>query len=156
MEDSQINNDSNAEIVPFIGIPRKWANLTLKVYSLIFLGYAIWVAYQEFVVAAKTFKAKMTFLVSHLGAFSVFEAITIVSFIQVLDIIMYLTNKFRTDVEKIKAQSEAIGEARGRAEGRTDAYQVWEEWLRRQEDAKAQGRPFDEPPPSLNGDRIKR
>ena len=175
MEDSRIDDDKDAEIVPLIGIPRKWANLTLKFYSFIFLGYTIWIAYQEFGSAAKTLKVKMAFLVPHLGAFSVFEAITIVAFIQVWDIIMYLTNRFKTDIEKIKATSEAQGRAEGRAEGeaqgraegevqgraegetrgKAKAYRVWEDWYHRQENAKAQGVPFDEPPPSLNGDKTE-
>ena len=147
MEDSRIDDDKDAEIVPLIGIPRKWANPTLKLYSFIFLGYTIWIAYQEFGSVAKPLKVKMAFLVPHLGAFSVFEAITIVAFIQVWDIIMYLTNKFKTDIEKIKATSEARGRAK--------AYQVWAEWYHRQENAKARGVSFDEPPPSLNGDKTK-
>ena len=138
-----------------IGILRKWANPTLKFYSFIFLGYTIWVTYQEFGSAAKTFKAKLAFLVPHLGAFSVFEAITIIAFIQVWDIIMYLTNRFKTDIEKIKATSEALGRVEGRAEGKAEAYQVWADWYQRQENAKAQGVPFDEPPPALNGDKTK-
>ena len=69
-----------------IGIPRKWANPTLKFYSFIFLGYTIWITYQEFGTTAKTFKAKLAFLVPHLAAFSVFEAVTIIAFIQIWDI----------------------------------------------------------------------
>ena len=141
MEDSRIDDDKDAEIVPLIGLPRKWANPTLKLYSFIFLGYTIWITYQEFGSAAKTLKVKMAFLVPHLGAFSVFEAI------QVWNIIMYLTNKFKTDIEKIKATSEARGRAK--------AYQVWAEWYHRQENAKARRVPFDEPPPSLNGDKTE-
>ncbi|MDE0299516.1 MAG: hypothetical protein OXN17_12860 [Candidatus Poribacteria bacterium] len=76
---------------------------------------------------------------------------------------MYLTNRFKTDIEKIKATSEARGRAEGRAEGRTqgkaegkaEANQVWADWYHRQENAKARGIPFDEPPPSLNGDKTK-
>ena len=97
----------------------------------------------------------MAFLIPHLGAFSVFEAIAIVAFIQVWDIIMYLTNKFKTDIEKIKATSEARGRAEGETRGKAKAYRVWEEWYHRQENAKAQGVSFDEPPPSLNGDKTK-
>ena len=68
---------------------------------------------------------------------------------------MYLTNRFKTDIEKIKATSEALGRAEGKAEGKAEAYQVWADWYQRQENAKAQGLPFDEPPPSLNGDKTK-
>ena len=80
---------------------------------------------------------------------------------------MYLTDRFKTDIEKIKASSEARGRAEGKAagraegkaegrtEGKAEAYQVWSDWYHRQENAKAQGVPFDEPPPSLNGDKTK-
>ena len=37
---------------------------------------------------------------------------------------------------------------RQRAKGRAEANQQWEEWLKRREAAEADGRPFDEPPPS--------
>ena len=39
MVNTRIDDDRDAEIVPLIGIPRKWANPTLKLYSFIFLGY---------------------------------------------------------------------------------------------------------------------
>ena len=151
MVNTRIDDDKDAEIVPLIGIPRKWANPTLKFYSFIFLGYTIWITYQEFGAAAKTFTAKLAFLVPHLAAFSVFEAVTIIAFIQIWDIIMYLTNRFKTDIEKIKATSEA----QGRVEGKAEAYQTWADWYHRQENARKQGIPFDEPPPSLNGDETK-
>ena len=155
MVNTRIDDDKDAEIVPLIGIPRKWANPTLKFYSFIFLGYSIWITYQEFGDAAKTFKAKLSFLVPHLAAFSVFEAVTVIAFIQIWDIIMYLTNRFKTDIEKIKAASEAQGRAEGRTQGKSEAYQIWADWYHRQENARKQGVPFDEPPPSLNGDETK-
>ena len=68
---------------------------------------------------------------------------------------MYLTNRFKTDIEKIKAASEARGRVQGKAEGKAEAYQVWADWYHRQENAKARGISFDEPPPSLNGDNTK-
>lgn len=157
MEYTQIEHDKDAEIVPFIGIQRKWANATLKLYSFIFLGYTIWVVYQEFGDAAKPLKAKLTFLVSHLAAFSVFEAVTIVAFIQVWDVIMYLTNKFKANIEEIKAESIAIGRAEGKVEGEASgiakAHQASLDWYRRRESANARGVPFDEPPPFLKGDK---
>ena len=38
MVNTRIDNDKGAEIVPLIGIPRKWANPTLKFYSFNFFG----------------------------------------------------------------------------------------------------------------------
>ncbi len=42
----------------------------------------------------------------------------------------------------------AKGRKKGREEGRAETNQRWEEWLQRRTDAEANGRPFDEPPPS--------
>ena len=80
---------------------------------------------------------------------------------------MYLTNRFKAKIEKIKAESKArgiaegraigraerIAEARaeGRAEGRAEVKQLWTEWYQRLKSAEARGAPFDEPPPFLNG-----
>ncbi len=101
----------------------------------------------------------MIFPVFHLGAFAVFEAITFAAFIQIWDIIMYLTNKFKAKIERIKAESEAVGEASGRAEGeasgRAKAHQASLDWYRRRESAIARGVPFNEPPPFLKGDKIE-
>ena len=38
-------------------------------------------------------------------------------------------------------------EERGRAEGVEKSNKAWREWLRRRDEAEAQGIPFDEPPP---------
>ena len=151
MEDNRTDDDGGSRIVPFIGIPHKWANPALKIYSFIFLGYSIWVAYQAFGSTTKSLVEEMGSLVPHIAAFSVVEAITIVTLIQVWDIIMYLTNKFKTNLAKIRAEVRAEGRAEGEARGRAEADQIWTEWYNRQEEAKAQGLPFDEPPPSLNG-----
>ena len=179
MEYTQIEHDKDAEIVPFIGIQRKWANATLKLYSFIFLGYTIWVVFQEFGDATKTLQGKLAFLVPHLGAFSVFEAVTIIAFIQIWDVIMYLTNRFKANIENIRVTSEARGIAKGkvegraegiaegkvegraegkvegRAEARAEANQVFSDWYQRLESAKARGVPFDEPPPFLKGDKTE-
>ena len=51
-----------------------------------------------------------------------------------------ITNRFTIPaIEKHRAE--------GREEGQEQANQAWREWLRRREEAEAEGRPFDEPPP---------
>lgn len=143
------------EIVPFIGIPKRWVNPALKIYALLFVGYTIWIVYQEFSIASKTLTERFTFLVPHLGAFSVLEVILIVVLIQLWDILMYLTYRLRANLAKIAAQSraegEAIGLAKGEESGRAAAHHDWEAWYRRLQEANAKGLPFDEPPPALNG-----
>ena len=56
-------------------------------------------------------------------------------------IYQFLTNAFtKPAIERHMSK----GEERGRAE----ANRKWKEWLERREAAEAEGRPFDEPPPS--------
>ena len=50
------------------------------------------------------------------------------------------------------AIGEERGEERGRKQGEQAQQQLWEEWLRSKTEHEEQGIPFDEPPPSLNGD----
>ena len=72
---------------------------------------------------------------------------------------MYLTNRFKAKIEKIKAETKARGiaegitrgKAEGRAVGRAEVKQLWAEWYQRLKSAEARGAPFDEPPPFLNG-----
>ena len=47
-------------------------------------------------------------------------------------------------VKKLKEQGRAEGRVEGRAEERAE----WEAWLMRRNEAEANNRPFDEPPPS--------
>ena len=51
-----------------------------------------------------------------------------------------ITNRFtRPVIERHIAQ--------GREEGVETSNRAWREWLRRRDEAQAEGRPFDEPPP---------
>ena len=77
-----------------------------------------------------------------------------------------ITNRFTKPVIE---QHEARGREQGRTEGRTEGREeglaegveksnkAWREWLRGRDEAEAEGRPFDEPPPDeqprRNGDR---
>ena len=160
MTETQVDDRDN-EIVSFIGIPRKWVNLSLKFYSFLFLGYAIWISFQEFSGSTKTLSEILGTILAHIAAFSVVEGITFVAIIQVVDIIMYLTNRFKTKVKKRveeakaegiaegRAQGEVKGEAKGRSKGRAEIYHVWAAWNARRMEAEAKNIPFDELPPGL-------
>ena len=55
-----------------------------------------------------------------------------------------ITNRFTMPaIEKHRKQ----GREEGITEGMEKSNQAWREWLRRREEADAEGRPFDEPPP---------
>ncbi len=152
MTETQVDDRDN-EIVSFIGIPRKWVNLSLKFYSFLFLGYAIWISFQEFSGSTKTLSEILGTILAHIAAFSVVEGITFVAIIQVVDIIMYLTNRFKTkvkkQVEEAKAEGRAQGEVKGEAKGRSEIYHVWAAWNARRMEAEAKNIPFDELPPGL-------
>lgn len=53
-----------------------------------------------------------------------------------------------------RAREEGLTEGRqeGRQEGRHEQQERWLQWLERRRQAEADGLPFDEPPPSLNGE----
>ena len=72
---------------------------------------------------------------------------------------MWRLRKLREENEqKLKAVEEAAKEAvneslekgreQGRREGREEERRRWQAWVRRGEEARAAGLPFDEPPPS--------
>ena len=144
----QIDDSRDNEIVTFIGIPRKWVNPALKIYSFIFLGYAIWVLYLEFKGGTQVLPDRLSALFTHLAGFSVVEGLTIVATIQLVDLIMYLTNKFKTKVKKQVDEAKA----EGKAEGREEIQKEWIEWNTRRIEAQAKGIPFDEHPPTLPED----
>ena len=63
----------------------------------------------------------------------------------IMALYQFLTNTLtRPAIERHIAK----GRKKGREEGRAETNQRWEEWLQRRTDAEANGRPFDEPPPS--------
>ena len=39
--------------------------------------------------------------------------------------------------------------AEGRSEGQMEMHRAWAEWYRRLKEAERDGKPFDEPPPSI-------
>ncbi len=47
-KDDVYDENRENEIVTFVGIPRKWVNPTLKICAVIFIGFAIWISFQEF------------------------------------------------------------------------------------------------------------
>lgn len=149
MKNIQIDESRDNEIVTFIGIQRKWVNLSLKIYSFIFLGYAIWVIYLIFNTGTQDLSDRLSALFTHLAGFSVVEGLTLVAIIQLVDLIMYLTNKFKTKVKKQVSEAKAEGKAEGKTEGRKEIQNVWVEWNTRRIEAERNGIPFKEHPPTL-------
>ena len=64
----------------------------------------------------------------------------------------YLRQKL---VEPLKEKQRAEGRAEGRVEGRAERDAAWDAWNRRRMAAEAEGKPFDEPPPSVQRNSSK-
>ena len=58
----------------------------------------------------------------------------------------------REGLEKGIQEGREKGMQEGRQEGRQEQQERWLQWLDRRQQAEANGLPFDEPPPSLNGE----
>lgn len=52
------------------------------------------------------------------------------------------------------AKARAEGMAEGKAEGANMMYAQWSEWNARRVEADRRGEPFDEPPPTPNGNAV--
>ena len=54
--------------------------------------------------------------------------------------------------QRTRERARSEGREKGREEGRSEQQERWMQWLDRQRQAEENGLPFDEPPPSLNGE----
>lgn len=52
-----------------------------------------------------------------------------------------------------REQGRKEGKEEGRKEGMLEQQQRWLQWLERRQQAEANGEPFDESPPALNGEQ---
>ncbi len=145
--DNQKDYDRDNEIVPFIGIQRKYVNIASKVYSILFLGYAAWIFIRKFLNSSKILEDRLEGIWAHLAGFSIVEGVVMIAIIQIGDIAMYLTSKFKMKVKKQVEAAEAKGRAEGEAKGRAENYQLWAAWNERRMGAEIKGIPFNEPPP---------
>ena len=106
------DDERDDEIMPFIGIPRKWTNPAVKIYAILFLAYSGWVSYQRLRETADPLVERLAGLWAHLAASGFVEGLLLVSLVHIGDIFMYLTKKFMTDVAKIRAEGVKEGRAR--------------------------------------------
>ena len=66
---------------------------------------------------------------------------------------MLFWNLMKRELNKYDAKLIEQGRTEGIEQGRTEAYQQIAEWNARRLEAAAKGTPFDEPPPTQNGDQ---
>ncbi len=75
--------------------------------------------------------------------------------------VFWAREKIKREIEQAKANARAEGFKRGQAheitqavalgiaQGTANAHQEWRAWYQRMQAAQQEGRPFDEPPPSM-------
>ena len=79
-------------------------------------------------------------------------AIAFIVFKEGVDIMLRRFNEWRVEHAQSLAKAKEQGIEQGVEQGRAEAYQAIAAWNRRRLAAEAKGVPFNEPPPSQNGD----
>ena len=126
------------------------AESAIIIYTVLGLLYIIGICLHEFVTGWNG----VLQLLRKLDATSpVFNrtAIALIIFKEGVDIMLRRFNEWRVE----HAQSLAKAKEQGLEQGRTEAYQAIAAWNTRRLAAEAKGIPFNEPPPSQNGDQHK-
>lgn len=140
------------EIIAFIGIPRKWVNPAIKIFSFIFAMYAGFAAAYEFRQSGPLMGNSKEFFV-HIAAFGAGASIMLVAIYNGWDVLMYLTTRFKASLQQRVKKARVEGMAAGKTEGIAENQRAWLAWNNRRLDAEAKGLAFDEPPPNgTNGD----
>ncbi len=112
----------------------------LIVYLLQFLTFSGFLAYHE--VTAVSTDAITTMLAILMG-------MTSLGFLSALNTVVFVEGSEML-VEKYLRRRYQAGKAEGKAEGRSEAWHEWQAWNQRRLENEKEGRPFTEPPPSLN------
>ena len=116
----------------------------LIIFLIQYLTFSGFLAYHE--VTAIPTDAITTMLAILLGMASLgfLSALNTVVFVEGSEMLVekYLRRRYQAGLKE--------GEEKGKAEGRSQAWHEWQAWNERRLEAEKEGRPFTEPPPSLN------
>ena len=156
--------------VSVASVPERWRELYLIIFSaqtLALLGLAIW--YEVFVVTKDSWPETIFAIGRDVGpgvGVIMAESIIITEglFMVLFGGIMRRREERRVEEAENRGRSQGIaeGKSQGIAEGRSQGIaeglaqgsaqerEKWQEWNRRRLEAEADGRPFNEPPPSEN------
>lgn len=137
--------------VPILSIRRLWVDLALKIFSVEVITYTILVVRHEVAKGNAPMEAAQVIVVQ-LAAFIVVSTGSIFILFQGVDMIMFLTQIYKENLERKVEKGIAAGLAQAKAEGieqgKAEVRQQWMVWNTRRMDAERKGIPFDEPPPS--------
>ena len=128
------------------------AESAIIIYTVLGLLYIIGICFHEFVTG---WNGALQ-LLRRLDATSpVFNrtAIAFIIFKEGVDIMLRRFSEWRVEHAQSLAKAKEQGLERGLEQGRAEAYQAIAAWNTRRLAAEAKGIPFNEPPPSQNGDQ---
>ena len=146
MKDNDREKD-NKDLIPFLGVKRKWAALALHIFVQIVFVYSLFIIYEygsSGWQGLETVKAIVKDLDPFIG---IAAFITIFIFAEV-ELLMILYNIVKEQIEARQKRRLEKAEEKGRAEGFQQATQEWSDWFKRKDAAEAAGEPFDEPSPA--------
>ena len=120
----------------------------LIVYLLQFLTFSGFLAYHEVTAVSTDAITTMLAILVGMASLGFLSAINTVVFVEGSEMLVekYLRRRYRAGLK----EGEEIGKAEGLKEGKVEAWHVWQAWNQRRLEAEKEGRPFTEPPPSLN------
>ena len=126
------------------------AESAIVTYTVLGFLYIIGIGLYE-IVAGRN--GVLHLLVKLDATFSVFNraAIAFIVFKEGVDIMLRRFNEWRVEHAQSLAKAKEQGIEQGIEQGRAEAYQAVAAWNRRRLAAEAKGIPFNEPPPSQNG-----
>ena len=158
--EAQEGDEQSAQRESIWSVSRRWKALYFPLFTtltIIGAGYVVWhgithrpqgdvhdaiVAIILRLAPTLIVSAGASVVVTELGRYSAMLS----------DILREKTDKWIAKRRKEKLEeATAQGIAQGHAEGRSEMQKLWQEWNRRRLAHEARGEPFDEPPPSLNG-----
>ena len=127
------------------------AESAIVTYTVLGFLYIIGIGLYEIVAG---WNGALQLLVKLDATFPVFNraAIAFIVFKEGVDIMLRRFNEWRVEHAQSLAKAKEQGIEQGIEQGRAEAYQAVAAWNRRRLAAEAKGIPFNEPPPSQNGD----
>ena len=132
-------------------IPAEWARAWLTIFTILSgLGFVVVILDEIYGWAITRSIIDVIIVMAVVFAVSAASAFLMLRGVKV---IIMLAHWLEQRTEKLRARQRAEGRAEGLEEGRAERDTEWLEWLERSRQAAANGQPFDEPPPSLNGDQ---
>ena len=139
------------ERVSLFTIRHIWVDLALAVFSLQVIVYAFFLIRYE-IAKGNAVMETLQVLMTQLAATMAVATGTTLIFLQGVDFVMFLTQRYlkRLDRERkeAKAEGKAEGKVEGIAEGKAEERELWIAWNDRRLEAKANGEEFNEPPPT--------